>query len=165
VPDLAQLNGASAEEARRLLGGCCGARRWVEAMVSARPFASVDALHAAAERHWAAMERDDLFEAMSHHPRIGARVAPAREASEQAGAQAADDEVKAALTDGNRAYEARFGHIYLVGASGKSGAELLALLRARLANDAETELAVAAAEQGKITRLRLDKLFAEGRTP
>jgi 2-oxo-4-hydroxy-4-carboxy-5-ureidoimidazoline decarboxylase len=165
VPDLAQLNAATADEARRLLGGCCGARRWVEAMLGERPFGSVDAVHAAAERHWRALGRDDLFDAMSHHPRIGASAAPPREASEQAGARSADAEVKAALAEGNVAYEARFGHIYLVCASGKSGTELLELLRARLRNDPETELAIAAAEQGKITHLRLDKLLAEGRTP
>jgi 2-oxo-4-hydroxy-4-carboxy-5-ureidoimidazoline decarboxylase len=164
MPELGQLNAAPADEARRLLARCCGAHRWVEAMLGERPFISVDALHAAAERHWRMMGREDLLEAMSHHPRIGARTAPSREANEQAGAQAADEQVKGALAEGNRAYEGRFGHIYLVCATGKSGLELLELLRMRLRNDPETELAIAATEQGKITRLRLDQLLAEGRT-
>jgi 2-oxo-4-hydroxy-4-carboxy-5-ureidoimidazoline decarboxylase len=97
---------------------------------------------------------------MSHHPRIGdTRAASAAEAGEQAGAARAEDAVKAAIAEGNRAYEARFGFIYLVCASGKSGAELLAILRERLENDPETELGVAAGEQAKITALRLDKLI------
>jgi 2-oxo-4-hydroxy-4-carboxy-5-ureidoimidazoline decarboxylase len=160
---LTHLNAASDEAARKLLASCCGATRWIEEMIAARPFASRAALHAAAERSWRACGKDDLFEAMRHHPRIGERKdVPPREAAEQAGAARADERIKAAIAEGNREYEARFGHIYLVCASGKSGEELLAILRARLANDPQAELAVAAAEQGKITTLRLDKLLDKG---
>src|SRR5688572_22901949 len=163
MPDLGALNAASSDEARGWLAGCCGARRWVDGMLAARPFASVEAVHAAAERVWRSLGRDDVLEAMSHHPRIGDTArASAREAGEQAGAARADDAVKAAIAEGNRRYEGRFGHIYLVCASGKSGEELLAILRARLDNDPATELAVAAGEQEKITRLRLDKLLGGG---
>ena len=159
---LARINDASPEEARRALMSCCGSRRWVEAMLTARPFASVDALHAAATRHWRALGREDVLEAMSHHPRIGeGHAAAAREAAEQAGAMNAEGGIQAAIADGNRAYEAHFGHIYLVCASGKSGQELLEILQGRLANDPDTELGVAAGEQEQITRLRLDQLLAK----
>jgi 2-oxo-4-hydroxy-4-carboxy-5-ureidoimidazoline decarboxylase len=158
---LETLNRATADEARRLLAGCCGAARWLDGMIAARPFASVAALKQRADAIWRSLGRADVLDAMSHHPRIGeAPKASASELKEQAGAVSAADAVKAAIAEGNRAYEARFGFIYLVCATGKSGEELLAILRARLANDAETELAVAAAEQGKITALRLDKLLA-----
>ena len=160
MPDLDALNSASVDEARAWLAGCCGARRWVDGVLAARPFASREALHGEAERIWRALERDDVLEAMSHHPRIGDTArASAREAGEQAGAASAADAIKAAIAEGNRAYEARFGHIYLVCASGKSGEELHAFLRARRGNDPTTQLAVAAGEQEKITRLRLDKLL------
>jgi 2-oxo-4-hydroxy-4-carboxy-5-ureidoimidazoline decarboxylase len=116
-------------------------------------------MHAAAQSSWRALERSDVLEAMSHHPRIGdLERASAADAREQAGAASADDAIKAALVDGNRAYEARYGYIYLVCASGKTGAELLQILRARLENDPKAELLVAAREQEKITSLRLEKL-------
>ena len=161
MPDrLGELNAAPYGVARAWLAACCGAARWLDAVLAARPFRSVAALHEAAERSWRGLERADVLEAMSHHPRIGdAARASATEAGEQAGAARAGDDVKARLAEGNRAYEARFGHIYLVCASGKSGAELLAILHARLANDPETELRVAAGEQEKITRLRLERLL------
>jgi 2-oxo-4-hydroxy-4-carboxy-5-ureidoimidazoline decarboxylase len=157
---LAGLNALSPDEARGALIDCCGCARWVEAMLAERPFASREALHAAATKYWRTASRADLLEAMSHHPRIGElKGAPPREAAEQAGAASADERIKAAIADGNRAYEARFGYIYLVCASGMSGAELLQILQARLRNEPVDELAVAAVEQEKITHLRLDKLL------
>jgi 2-oxo-4-hydroxy-4-carboxy-5-ureidoimidazoline decarboxylase len=153
------LNAATPEQARAMLVSCCGSVRWVDAMLSARPFSSVEALHEAAQKFWRNLSREDLLEAMSHHPRIGERAGASQsDLREQAGAMSADDQIKVAMVEGNRAYEARFGHIYLVCATGKSGAELLAILQSRLQNDLATELAVAAAEQEKITALRLDKL-------
>ncbi|HEU0054537.1 MAG TPA: 2-oxo-4-hydroxy-4-carboxy-5-ureidoimidazoline decarboxylase, partial [Longimicrobium sp.] len=146
----------------------CGSSRWAKAVAARRPFADEAALFAAADEAWWALEPDDWHEAFRAHPRIGEKKAEAgqtaREAAwsagEQAGMRGAGDEVAAALAEGNRAYEARFGHIYLVRATGRSAAELLEILRARLGNDAETELRVAAGEQANITRLRLEKLLA-----
>ena len=140
----------------------CGSSRWVELMRGEH--ASRAALHDAADLAFAQLADADIHEAMSHHPRIGdlARASKS-DAQEQAGAARADDEIKTALVEGNRAYEARFGFIYLVCATGKTGAELLAILHARLAHDPAAELAVAAEEQRKITHLRLDKLFPETR--
>jgi len=164
---LARLNALPDGVARRELQHCCAAARWVEAVIAARPFASSTALRARAEEAFAALGPDDWHEAFRAHPRIGeskaARAQSAAEArwssGEQAGAQSADAAARAALIDVNREYEARFGHIYIVCATGKSAEELLALARARLGNDAETELRVAAGELEKIMQLRLDKLL------
>jgi 2-oxo-4-hydroxy-4-carboxy-5-ureidoimidazoline decarboxylase len=112
---------------------------------------------------WWSLTPDDWREAFDHHPRIGERdatVTGSRQARtwsarEQRGVTAAPNDVRQSLADGNREYERRFGHIYLVSAAGKSAEELLAILRERLSNDPVTELGVAAAEQAKITRLRL----------
>ena len=141
------------------LAFACGSSRWVALMRGEH--ADRTALHVAADAAFAKLEDVDILEAMSHHPRIGDLArASASDAKEQAGAARADDAIKAALVEGNRAYEARFGFIYLVCASGKTGTELLEILRARLTNDPASELAVAAEEQRKITHLRIDKLLA-----
>ncbi|HTD70863.1 MAG TPA: 2-oxo-4-hydroxy-4-carboxy-5-ureidoimidazoline decarboxylase [Gemmatimonadales bacterium] len=156
------VNGLSDERARAALQRCCGARRWVEAMLAARPFASDAELLAAAERVWWGLGRTDWLEAFAAHPRIGGR---GREEAttewarrEQAGADGAAGATLAALAQGNLTYEERFGHVFLISATGKTAAEMLGALRGRLANDPATELRVAAEEQAKITRLRLDKL-------
>ncbi len=135
--------------------------------MAGRPYADRTALHAAAERCWGALSPAGWREAFAHHPRIGEAAGPRGSATaawagaEQAGATGADAATLAALAEGNRAYEARFGHVFLVCATGRGAAEMLALLRARLANEPAAELRVAAAEQAKITRLRLEKLLEE----
>ena len=165
---LRHLNQLPAEEARAAFGRCCGATSWVEGMIEARPFRDVPHLYAAAEETWNRLSPDDWREAFGHHPRIGdrealrARFASTREwaSGEQAGALGASDEVLTALARENREYERRFGHVFIVCATGKSAAEMLGLLRARQGNDPMTELWIAAAEQAQITRLRLEKLLA-----
>jgi 2-oxo-4-hydroxy-4-carboxy-5-ureidoimidazoline decarboxylase len=135
-------------------------------MTARRPFESADALFAAAEDVWAGLGRDDWLEAFAAHPRIGdidglrKKFATTADwsAGEQAGVAGAAEQVLRDLAAGNADYEARFGHTFIVCATGKTAAEMLALLRARLANDPAAELRVAAAEQAKITRLRLEKL-------
>ncbi len=166
---LAQLDGAPEAEAAEALARCCGARAWVRAMLAARPFGDRAALFAAADRADATLADADWLEAFAHHPRIGDVAAlrakfastAAWAGSEQAGAAAADEATLRALADGNRDYEARFGHIFIVCASGLSAGEMLARLRARLCNDPGAERRIAAGEQAKITRLRLEKLLAE----
>jgi len=168
-PGLARLNAAPRAEARAEFLRCCGSARWAEAMVSGRPYADAPALLAAAEGAWSATGPEDWLEAFRHHPRIGdragleARFAGTRawSAGEQGGVATADTRVLDALHEGNRAYETRFGHVFLVCATGKSAAEMLDLLRRRLHNAPADELRVAAAEQAKITRLRLEKLLRE----
>jgi 2-oxo-4-hydroxy-4-carboxy-5-ureidoimidazoline decarboxylase len=165
-PDgLSVLNALPADEARAALLRCCGSRRWADALTARRPFASAEELFAAAEEVWNGLGRDDWLEAFAAHPRIG-DVETLRKkfattaawcAGEQAGVAGAAEETLQALAEGNRRYEDRFGHIFIVCATGKSAAEMLALLRERLGNDPAEELRVAAAEQAKITRLRLEK--------
>ncbi len=129
-------------------------------MAAERPFRDPEHAGRAADRIWRSLSREDWLEAFRAHPRIGDRSASGRAAHEQAGAMSAAARVREALASGNRAYEERFGCIFLVCASGKTAAQMLALLEERLANDPETELSVAAEEQRKITQLRLEKLFA-----
>jgi len=169
MADLAWLNQAPPAEAAKALFRCCGCAGWARDVVAARPFASADALFEAAERSWSRASPEDIHEAFSHHPRIGDREAmkarfPATHAwseGEQSVAATADEQVLDELARANRDYEAKFDHIFIVCASGKTATEMLGLLRARLANDPETELRIAAGEQMKITRLRITKLLAE----
>ena len=136
-------------------------------MVARRPFGTVAVLLRVADELWWSLTPDDWREAFDHHPRIGERVAAVSQsaqasgwsAAEQRGVSAAGADVRDALAEGNREYERTFGHIYLVCATGKSAEEMLALLRARMQNDPVTELRVAAGEQAKITRIRLQKMF------
>lgn len=136
-------------------------------MTAHRPFASREALLAAARDEWFALDPADWPEAFAAHPRIGDRGSLAASfpdthhlaAREQAGVRQASEDVLAALADGNREYEQRFGYTFIVCATGKGADEMLALLHARLGNDAPTELRAAAEEQARITAIRL---VAEG---
>jgi OHCU decarboxylase len=157
---LDKLNALSREKAEAQLLRCGGSGQWARAMSAARPFPSPEAAWEAADRAWSGLDREGWLEAFRSHPRIGDRTVSGREAEEQAGARSASEPVRDALARGNRAYEERFGHIYIVCASGRSAEEMLQLLEKRLDNDPDTELAAAAAEHRKITRLRLEKLFA-----
>ncbi len=166
-PLLRWLNAASVDGAAGAFSRCCGSRRWVAEMVAGRPYASRTHLHGHARHVWWHLGDGDWREAFTHHPRIGADPDRLRErfgataawsAGEQSGMNAADEATIQALAAGNRAYEARFGHIFIVCASGLSAAEMLARLEARLPDDPAVELRVAAGEQAKITSLRLDKL-------
>lgn len=127
-------------------------------MVAGRPYTDDSTLFAAAERAWWDLERNDWLQAFRAHPRIGERSADAWSQREQAGVDGAAADLRHRLAAGNAAYEQRFGHVYLVCATGRGAAELLADLETRLTNDPARELRIAAAEQAKITRLRLEKL-------
>lgn len=161
------------ERAARLLSDCCGASRWVSAMVARRPFGSVARLLAAADDVWRSLGPDDWREAFSHHPRIGEQRSAAQQsergatwaAGEQAGVGGAPDSTRDAIARANREYEQRFGHIYIVCASGRAAEDLLADLTSRLRNSAEAELPIAAEQQRMITRLRLEKLLGQGDPP
>ncbi|HEX8394982.1 MAG TPA: 2-oxo-4-hydroxy-4-carboxy-5-ureidoimidazoline decarboxylase [Longimicrobium sp.] len=165
---LTRLNALPVDDAERDLLTCCGSRAWARAMADARPFASEDALLRRADEAWWALGEDDWREAFRSHPKIGEKKAEAGQtdrerawsSGEQAGMQSAAEATQAALAAGNREYETRFGFIYIVCATGKSADEMLAILTARLGNDADAEIRVAAEEQRKITRIRLQKLLA-----
>ncbi len=162
-----KLNRLGVEEARATLLACCGSTRWAAEVEALRPFWDVGQLLRIAERVWRELEREDWLEAFRAHPKIGESKAAAETGEEarrwaegeQSGARAAAAETLTELASANRAYEERFGFIFIVCATGKSAEEMLGLLRARLANDPETELRVAASEQWRITELRLKKFL------
>ena len=162
------LNALLDEAAVAALRNYCGATRWAQAMAAARPFAGVEQLRAAAEKCFTEMAREDWLACFRAHPRIGEKKSAASVASpaaagwseqEQAGARGAEASTLAALAEANRAYEARFGHIFIVCATGKTPAEMLAACQQRLANDPEKEISIAADEQRHITQLRLEKIL------
>jgi OHCU decarboxylase len=163
---LQRLNALPDDEAAAAFLTCCGSTRWAREMARLRPFGSQADVHTSGAEVWLALDPADWDEAFRAHPRIGERkAAPSQGAqaaawsAQEQSAAAVEGDVAAALAAGNRAYEERFGRIYIVCATGKTAAEMLAILRARLANDPATELRAAAAEQAKITRLRLEKLL------
>ncbi len=160
------INALSPDEAFREFLHTCGIESWARAMAKARPFKSETALWKKADELWALMARTEWLEAFSHHPKIGdigslrkKFAATAHLAgSEQAGVNGAPEATLKALAAGNAAYERRFGYIFIVCATGKSAGQMLGLLEARLGNDPEVELGLAAVEQMKITRLRMEKI-------
>src|SRR5262249_14970907 len=152
---LARLNAMSAEDAEGVLLAFCGSRRWAGKMAAERPFGGEAELFESADRVFRDLSPEDWLEAFRAHPRIGER-AHGQAAREPSGAPRAPADALSALALANRDYEERFGHIYIVCATRKSAEEMLDLCRRRLHNDAGKELFVAAEEQRKITRLRLE---------
>ena len=167
---LARWNRLPAAEAENEILPCCGSKAWARTMVGRRPLASVAELMAAADESWRGLSEADWVEALRSHPRIGGPLgegsSPAQNmtdrssmwsAKEQSEVATADDSVKIALADANLEYEKRFERIFIVCATGKSAAEILAILRRRLQNDDRTELREAAEQQRQITQIRLKK--------
>ena len=159
------LNGLSDEDANAELLRCCHSGAWAEAMVRSRPFADEAGLFGTAESSWWDLEPADWLEAFAAHPRIGDRPQESSSTAdwsfaEQTGMTEASDPIQQAVAAGNRFYESRFDHVFLICASGRSGEEMAAELARRLENSPKVELRTAAAEQAKITRLRLERLGA-----
>lgn len=157
--DLGRLNTLPGDAAAEMILPCCGSRAWSRRVVERRPFKDLADLKEKSDEIWRSLRSEDWREAFAAHPRIGEKGSRWSE-QEQAGARGADAQTLADLINENRRYETRFDHIFIVCATGKSAAEMLGLLRARLGNDPETELRIAAEEQRKITHLRLEKLFS-----
>jgi OHCU decarboxylase len=166
-PGIQWLNSLSTVDAQVELLKCCGCNKWAQAMTESRPFLDVNDLLTKAESTWWALGAEDWLEAFRAHPKIGEQKAASAQseqarnwsAQEQSGVTDAAAEIKTALAVRNQEYEQRFGFIFIVCASGKSSKEMLAILTQRLQNESKTELRVAAEEQQKITRLRLEKLI------
>jgi len=162
-----KLNHLTEDEARAALLACCGSGRWAVEVAALRPFWDVGQLLKIAGRVWRELGSEDWLEAFRAHPKIGESKAAAETGAEarrwsegeQSRARTAPADTLAALAEANREYEERFGFIFIVCATGKTAEEMLAALRARLPNDPETELRVAAAEQWRITELRLKKFL------
>lgn len=163
---LQRINAMPPDELRTMLAACLDIDRWVDALLAERPYASAEALLGAADRHARGLTAEEVAGALARHPRIGERAQgkgteAAWSRKEQSGMDAAEDATREALREGNAAYERRFGHIYLVCATGRSSADMLADLQVRLGNDPETEAGVVADELRKIALTRVEKLVKE----
>jgi OHCU decarboxylase len=166
---LTRWNNLSSVEAEKEILSCCGSTAWARGMAARRPIANQAALLSASDETWSGTSEQDWMEAFRAHPRIGESRASDAVAARSAGWSAQEQknvsieaaETKAALSEGNREYEHRFGHIFIVCAAGKTGGEILEILRRRLQNDAATELREAAEQQRQITQLRLKRWVAE----
>jgi OHCU decarboxylase len=171
---LDELNALDDAGAERELTRCCGSRRWAQRIAAARPFRDFASLADAADRIWWALDEADWREAFAAHPKIGGAAEAAGAgraraggvadtvgwaAQEQSGVAAATRDVTDRLAIANRDYEARFGYIFIICATGRSAVEMLDALERRLGHAPEQELRLAAEEQRKITRLRLTKLL------
>jgi OHCU decarboxylase len=165
-PVLDGWNQADPAAARATMLACCGATRWAQAMVAARPLTNIAALSETANRLWSAMQEADWLEAFACHPRIGERKAQATGQSaawsrqEQASAVTASERILLELAEKNALYEQHFGFTYIVCATGKSAEEMLAILTRRLNSDRRTELREAAEQQRQIMQIRLGKWVA-----
>lgn len=160
--DLAGFNTAPSDDVQAALLECCSSPQWARAVAARRPYTSPAALYEAADEALADLDDAELHAALAGHPRIGERAGAGHAASsgrEQAGVAQSSMATLDALVDGNREYEARFGHVYLVCANGRSGDELLAVLLERLSNDPTSEWATVREELRKINRLRLARLI------
>jgi 2-oxo-4-hydroxy-4-carboxy-5-ureidoimidazoline decarboxylase len=160
---LEEFNVADADTARDVLRACLDIESWADDVASGRPYLSVEALTTRASASSARITWDEVSGALARHPRIGEKPNQdsGRErswsSSEQSGVRTADAE---ALAQGNRDYEERFGHIFLICAGGLSGEQMLAALHRRLTNDHGTERVEVIGELRKIADLRLAKAIS-----
>jgi 2-oxo-4-hydroxy-4-carboxy-5-ureidoimidazoline decarboxylase len=164
---LHELNTLPKQQLKEELAKCCGSREWVNKMLLFFPADDLVELLEDAEEQWFKCTAEDWREAFANHPKIGDTESLKKKfastatwaSGEQSGVNTASAEIIKALADGNRQYEEKFGYIFIVCATGKSAEEMLEMLQARLPNDPEEEIEIAADEQNKITKLRLEKLL------
>jgi 2-oxo-4-hydroxy-4-carboxy-5-ureidoimidazoline decarboxylase len=165
---LNNLNQLPLSQLKAELSKCCGSSAWVEEMAVSFPFSTKEHLLQKADDIWMGLTEKDWLEAFQHHPKIG-DIKSLREKfastakwalGEQVSVQQAPEQIIEQLAKGNHDYEAKFGYIFIVCATGKSAEEMLQILKSRLPNKAEDELMIAAAEQARITKIRLEKLLA-----
>jgi 2-oxo-4-hydroxy-4-carboxy-5-ureidoimidazoline decarboxylase len=158
---LAAFNAASPQAAERDVLACCASGSFAKLIAEGRPYRDAADVSAAVDAAFGVLSWDDIVESMNAHPRIGERTPNGGwSVAEQSGAASASDQIRRALAEGNVAYEERFGHVFLICATGLSGQEMLSQLRARLGHDEEAERAVVRRELLKITRLRMTKLLS-----
>ncbi|MEW5798736.1 MAG: 2-oxo-4-hydroxy-4-carboxy-5-ureidoimidazoline decarboxylase [Bacteroidota bacterium] len=169
---LEEFNVLSDEKFFAELERCCGSRQWINGMKKKRPYNSFTSIFQHADNVWKSLSQDDWKEAFTHHPKIG-DVENVRKKfgstgnwaeSEQRGVQNSSEEILRQLAEGNNSYEKKFGYIFIVCATGKNADEMLSILNSRLNNSVEQEIHIAAEEQRKITRIRLEKLFSPSTT-
>jgi 2-oxo-4-hydroxy-4-carboxy-5-ureidoimidazoline decarboxylase len=161
--ELARFNALPAERAERELLACCASPAWARKVAAGRPYPDLPALRDVARAALEALSWTGVAEALAAHPRVGERPAgTGRQAAwsrrEQSGVDGADGAVRAALAEANREYERRFDHVFLIFATGRTPAEMLAAARERLGNDEAGERTVVREELAKITGLRVERL-------
>ncbi|GAB3362747.1 2-oxo-4-hydroxy-4-carboxy-5-ureidoimidazoline decarboxylase [Modestobacter lapidis] len=157
---LDSFNAAPGGRAAEVLRACSAAPRFAVEVLAGRPYPTGEALVARAEAVSRSLGWDEVTAALAAHPRIGDRVAgssaeAAASRREQSGMGAADDELRAAMTEGNRAYEERFGTVFLIRAAGRTAPEMLAELQRRLGNSPEQERAEVTEQLAQITGIRV----------
>lgn len=165
---LERFNTLNSADAHSVMMTACGSGKWALLMTRGRPYQTTMSLMRAADASADALGNEDWLEAFSHHPRIGERnlhqpkfaETAVQSSREQSGMAGASEEVRRAFEAGNREYESKFGHVFLICATGKSGEEMLESLRRRMMNEPEREFAQAVSEQRAITRIRLERMFS-----
>jgi len=167
---LARWNSLDTVAAAREILPCCGSEAWAAELTAQRPVADTETLLALSDRVWTSLPQSAWQQAFDSHPRIGQQKAQGAvteeslrwSSAEQSAAMTPDETLKAALAEGNRRYEQRFGRIFILRASGRPAPEILAILEERMKHDAVTELHEAAEQQRQITQLRLEKWLRAG---
>ena len=165
---LDEFNKLSAWDASEVLSRCCGAPNWISQMMMNRPYSTLDDLLLAADETWIKTSFRQVMSALAGHPKIGDKEnlktkfadTATWAGEEQTGIDQADDNMIERLAQGNNKYEQKFGYIFIVSATGKSATEILELLEFRLTNRPDQEYDIVMAEQGKITKIRLQKLLS-----
>ncbi|MGW5863187.1 2-oxo-4-hydroxy-4-carboxy-5-ureidoimidazoline decarboxylase [Streptomyces sp. NPDC055239] len=159
TPGPARFNALTESAATAALHEACASSAWGSKLLSQRPFPTVEALFAASDAAMAELTAEDLAEAMAGHPPIG-RPKPGDPTSsrEQRGMAGASEELKAEMLELNLAYQDRFGHVFLICATGATGEQMRDAMKARIGNTAEAEREIVRTELGKINRIRLNRL-------
>ncbi|MEU3653879.1 2-oxo-4-hydroxy-4-carboxy-5-ureidoimidazoline decarboxylase [Streptomyces sp. NPDC032161] len=162
TPGLARFNTLAEDEATATLHEVCASTTWGRAILSRRPYADAEALLRASDAATAALTAGDLAEAMAGHPPIG-RPRPGDPVSsrEQRGMAAASEELRAEMLELNLAYQERFGHVFLICATGATGEQMRDAVKSRIGNSPEEEREQVRTELGRINRIRLTRLVTE----
>ncbi|MET9390911.1 2-oxo-4-hydroxy-4-carboxy-5-ureidoimidazoline decarboxylase [Streptomyces sp. NPDC006624] len=161
-PGLARFNALEEQAARAALHEVCASTAWAKRLTAARPYAGREDLYAASDAATAQLTAADLDEAMAGHPPIGRpRPGDPTSAREQRGMAGASDALKAEMLELNLAYQEKFGHVFLICATGRTGEQMRDAVRDRIGNTPEREREIVRTELGKINRIRLARLVEE----
>ncbi|MFF1545421.1 2-oxo-4-hydroxy-4-carboxy-5-ureidoimidazoline decarboxylase [Streptomyces sp. NPDC058291] len=162
LPGLARFNDLEESAARAALREACASTAWASRLLAARPYTCVDDLYEVSDAALAELTAADLAEAMAGHPPIG-RPKPGDPASarEQRGMAGASEQLKAQMLELNLAYQEKFGHVFLICATGRTGEQMRDAVKERIGNAPEREREIVRAELGKINRIRLARLVEE----
>ena len=146
-----EFNQLPFEQARAAMLDCCGCEAWAVEVAAGRPYKSLEVLRKAADEQWWRLGEYGWLEALRAHSKTGAWIDVA-DLSES-------DETVAERMGALRQYYATFGFGFVYYSVGKSPEEIMEVLRERLANRLEQELAIAAEEQAKVTQLKIGRVF------